>query len=165
MPLTSFNNLLPDARVWFFPAPTVLNAQQAQQLAPLAEGFIANWKSHGTPVEGGFLLLENQVLVVAAKETPSGCSTDSLFAFVHEAELALQVRFNNSDLLVFRKAVGQPIFTVNFTEMRQAVADGLVLPDYLYLNRQMLTLANWGQNLWLTVENTWLRKYFTHVTI
>ncbi|MFX9089601.1 hypothetical protein ABTN55_21265, partial [Acinetobacter baumannii] len=66
--------------------------------------FVADWKSHGTPVKGYANLLFGQFIILMADETAtgvSGCSTDSSVHLMKEIESRFKVDLFNRQNLAF----------------------------------------------------------------
>ena len=109
----AFPMLLPDlpdhARLWIFTADRTLSASEQARLCGTVERFVATWASHGRPVPGGALLLEDRFVVVAAHPEGgvSGCGIDSLVHAVEAAGDDVGVAWVDGLQVVYRDADGE----------------------------------------------------------
>ena len=70
----------PNSRVWIYQSDRIFFMQEALEMEPMLQDFVAQWKSHGTPVKGYANLFFGRFIVLMADENAtgvSGCSTDS----------------------------------------------------------------------------------------
>lgn len=97
-----------DARLWIFTADRALTADEQTRLRDTIERFVAEWTSHGRPVPGGALLLEDRFVIVAARLEGgvSGCGIDSLVHAVEAAGEDVGVGWVDGLQVVFRGADG-----------------------------------------------------------
>lgn len=137
MPMTSFDRMPDDARLWVFAAPRPLQPPEADALLARVDGFLERWAAHGAPVLGARDLRHGQFLLVAADERAtgvSGCSIDTLFHALAEVEEALGTELRRTASLVhYRDAAGavRAAERPGFRRLAQAgeVGEGTVVFD------------------------------------
>ncbi|HEX4958289.1 MAG TPA: hypothetical protein VFV46_08940, partial [Lacibacter sp.] len=94
----------PESRVWIYQSSRLFTMSEALQIEDLLNHFVANWKSHGTPVKGFGTLFFGQFIVLMADEQAtgvSGCSTDSSVRLIKEIEQLYKVSMFDRQNLAF----------------------------------------------------------------
>lgn len=123
---------MPDpARVWVFAAPRALSEEETARLLTRVDEFLPGWHAHGHPVVGARDWRHDRFLLIAADEEAtgvSGCSTDSLFRVLKEAERELGVSLLDSSRVWFRGEDGE-VRSVTRPEFREMALRGEVHPD------------------------------------
>ena len=76
----SFEHLLPEyfhsnSKVWIYQSSRILLISEALELESLMEEFVANWKSHGTPVKGYANLFFGRFIIIIADENNFGTNS------------------------------------------------------------------------------------------
>lgn len=120
---------MPDAgRLWIFAAPRALNEAEAESLLSHVDGFLTRWNAHGHPVVGAREWRHDHFLLVAADEEAtgvSGCSIDSLFRVLAEAEAETGVSLLDASRVWYRDAAGE-VRSVTRPEFRALAEAGEV---------------------------------------
>jgi hypothetical protein len=89
MPLTEFDKLPADSRVWVFAADGVLSESDTETLLAAVDEFLATWNAHGHPLRAGRDLREGRFLAIGvdqSTEGASGCSIDGLFRTLRDTQ-------------------------------------------------------------------------------
>jgi hypothetical protein len=149
------------SRVWVYQSSNLILLSDALKLEPVLQDFVANWKSHGTPVKGFANLFFGRFLVFMADETAtgvSGCSTDSSVRLVKEIESTLNTEmFNRTNLAFYIK---DKVEMIPMQQLEYAIQNGFITRNTLYFNNTVLTKRELLSN-WITpAGDTWLQKYF-----
>lgn len=100
-----FTGFPDDSKLWVFSLRERATPDQIAALNKQLSGFITEWRAHGAPVAGSYLLLEDRFLLVAADSrgaAVSGCSIDSLFNAVHDAVRAIPLELADPSIIFFR---------------------------------------------------------------
>lgn len=152
-----------NSRVWIYQANRLFLMQEAFDIDPLLNNFVAEWNSHGDKVHAYANLFFGRFLVFIADETAvkvSGCSTDSSVRFVKEIGDAYKVNFFDRQLLAFY--IKDKVEMIPMSQLDYAIKNGFVKEDTLYFNNTVQTLAELRN--WITpAGNTWMRRYFEKV--
>lgn len=123
---------MPDAaRVWVFAAPRALSEEEAARLLERVDDFLPRWHAHGHPVVGARDWRHDRFLLVAADEEAtgvSGCSTDSLFRVLKEAEREIGTTLLDASRVWFRAADGE-VASATRAEFREMVRRGEAGPE------------------------------------
>jgi hypothetical protein len=102
---------MPDAaRLWIFAAPRALSEAEAESLLSRVDGFLTRWNAHGPRVGGAREWRHDHFLLIAADEEAtgvSGCSIDSLFRVLKEAEAETGVSLLDSSRVWYRDSAGE----------------------------------------------------------
>ncbi|MEP6750014.1 MAG: hypothetical protein ABJB86_19905 [Bacteroidota bacterium] len=164
---TDYRQLLPrsfsaDSRVWIYQCNRKFSLGEAIQIEDLLAQFIANWKTHGTPVTGYANLLFGQFIVLIADQTAtgiSGCSTDSSVRLIKEIEAFFNVTLFDRQLLAF--IIKDNIQLLPLPQLQYAIDNNFVQPDTIYFNNLVQTKEELEKNWMLPVSESWLAKRFS----
>ena len=79
MSLSALAALPDEIPVWLFGFERPLSAEDRARIGTIFDTFLQGWKSHGTPVTGGYAILYDRFVAVAghSQDGLSGCSIDS----------------------------------------------------------------------------------------
>jgi len=160
--LPEWHHLIPadfhlNSRVWIYQASRMFGMSEALQIEGLLEDFVANWKSHGTPVKGYANLIYGQFLVIMADETAtgvSGCSTDSSVRLVKEIEHLFGV--NMFDRLNLAFIVDEKVQMLPLQQISYAIENGFIKPTTLYFNNLVQTKQDLLHKWLVPVKDSWL---------
>lgn len=146
-----------NSRVWIYQCNRLFFLSEALQIEELLETFVANWKSHGTPVKGYGNLLFGQFIVLIADETAtgvSGCSTDSSVRLIKEIEDIYKVNmFDRLNLAFYSK---DKIETIPLAQLNYAVANKFIDGETLYFNNTVITLKELKEKWIVPIKNSWI---------
>jgi hypothetical protein len=105
MPLTTFDTLPDDARVWVFAAAAPVDDIDAAKLLAAVDTYLLQWKAHGHPLTAARDWREERFLAIGVDqrtEGASGCSIDGLFRMLQELERAVGSSMVGGGLVFFR---------------------------------------------------------------
>ena len=120
-----------DSRLWVFAASRDLDADESDTLLARIDEFLAGWHAHGHAVVGARELRLDRFLLVAADERAtgvSGCSIDSLYRVLKDAERDLGVGLLDGSLVFYRDSDGG-VRSSSRAEFRELVREGAVDED------------------------------------
>ena len=157
------DDFAPDSRVWIYQSPRLFFLSEALEIEKMLETFVADWKSHGTPVKGYANLFYGQFLVLMADETAtgvSGCSTDSSVRLVKDIEQRFGVPLFDRLMLAFR--VKDKVEMVPLAQLPYALENAFITPDTLYFNNTVSTKAELETKWLIPLKDSWLAgRYLT----
>jgi hypothetical protein len=110
MPLTEFQALPDDARLWTFAASRRLSDRESAAFLAATDEFLGGWSAHRVPLATSREFRYGQFLLVAVDEAPagaSGCSIDALVRFIRQAEVPLGVSLTDNRPVWFRDDQGE----------------------------------------------------------
>jgi hypothetical protein len=105
MPLTTFDALPDDARVWVFAAAAPVDDIDAAKLLAAVDAYLLQWKAHGHPLTAARDWRDERFLAIGVDqrtEGASGCSIDGLFRMLQELERAVGSSMVGGGLVFFR---------------------------------------------------------------
>ena len=105
MPVTTFDKLPDDARVWVFGAAAPVDDIDAAKLLAAVDAYLLQWKAHGHPLTAARDWRDERFLVIGVDqrtEGASGCSIDGLFRMLQELEQAVGSTMVGGGLVFFR---------------------------------------------------------------
>ncbi|NII27959.1 hypothetical protein HB364_22940 [Pseudoflavitalea sp. X16] len=149
----------PDSRVWIYQSSRLLGMGEALQIEDLLNEFVANWKSHGTPVKGFGTLFFGQFIVLMADENAtgvSGCSTDSSVRLIKQIEELYKVQLFDRQLLAFQ--VKEKVQLLPLSQLQHAVDNNFISPDTLYFNNLVQTKEELENKWMIPVKDSWLTR-------
>jgi len=161
----AYQHLIPadfheSSRVWVYQANRLLMMGEALETEDMMNEFVANWKSHGTPVKGYANLLFGRFLVLMADETAtgvSGCSTDSSVRLVKQIEERFNVTMFDRQLLAF--VIKNKVQVLPLNQVSYAVENNFITPDTLYFNNLVKDKNELLHHWLIPVKDSWLKKY------
>ncbi len=159
-------NFSNQSKVWIYQSNRLFSIREAFEIETILNEFVANWKSHGSPVKGFANLFFGQFIVLMADETNTsvgGCSTDSSVHAIKKIEQLLKVDlFNRQNLAFYVKDKVQllPISQINY-----AWENNFINGETIYFNNTVTTKEGF-LNDWLTpVKSSWLKSKIKALTI
>nr|WP_294907549.1 hypothetical protein [uncultured Lacibacter sp.] len=147
----------PDSRVWIYQSSRMFSMGEALQIEDLLNHFVANWKSHGSPVKGFGTLFFGQFIILMADEQAtgvSGCSTDSSVRLIKEIEQLYNVSLFDRQNLAFVR--DQKVQLLPLSQLQYAVENGFIQADTPYFNNLVQTKTELVENWIIPVKNSWL---------
>jgi hypothetical protein len=149
----------PDSRVWIYQSSRLFAMGEALQIEDLLNDFVANWKSHGTPVKGFGTLLFGQFIVLMADENAtgvSGCSTDSSVRLIKQIEELYKVNLFDRQLLAFQ--VKDKVQLLPLPQLQHAIDNNFITTDTLYFNNLVQTKEELENKWMIPVKDSWLTR-------
>jgi hypothetical protein len=146
-----------------FAASDQLTREQADALLARVDDFLARWAAHGAPVVGARDLRHDRFLFVAADERAtgvSGCSTDTLFHTLGDAERGLGVALRDPSLVYYRDAEGE-VRGVPRAEFRRLAQAGEVGEETVVFDNTVATVGDMRAGRWETrLRDAWHARAF-----
>lgn len=149
----------PESRVWIYQSSRLFTMGEALQIEDLLNHFVANWKSHGTPVQGFGTMFFGQFIVLMADENAtgvSGCSTDSSVRLIKEIEQLYKVSLFDRQSLAF--IIKNKVELLPLNQLQYAFDNSFINTDTIYYNNTVLTKAELENNWMIPLKESWLAK-------
>lgn len=164
MPIQPFAAMPDDARLWSFAAARPLTGEEAVRLLAHVDDFLAAWHAHGHPVAGAREWRHGRFLLVAADERAtgvSGCSIDSLFHTLREAEQELGTTLADAGLVWFREGEAGEIRSLPRPEFRVLARQGAVGPETVVFDLTAGTVGELRAGRWeVPARESWHARAF-----
>ena len=151
----------PLSRVWIYQSNRLFTLSEAFQIEDLLKEFVANWKSHGTPVKGWANLFFGQFIILMADESAtgvSGCSTDSSVRLIKDIEQHFKVNLFDRQLLAFLHK--DKVELLPLSQFRFAMENNHIQPDTIYFNNTVQTRQEFEGKWMIPVSESWLQSKF-----
>lgn len=159
----SFAGMPPHARLWIFAAPRPLADAEASRLLARVDDFLTGWHAHGHPVVGARDWLHDRFLLIAADEEAtgvSGCSIDSLYRVLRDAEREIGVPLLDSSRVWFRDPEGE-VRSETRPEFRERVARGEVGEDTVVFDQTVASVGAMRAGEWeRPLRESWHARAF-----
>lgn len=147
------------SRVWIYQSSRLFFISEALEMEDMLNDFVANWKSHGTPVKGFANLFFGRFIVLMADETAtgvSGCSTDSSVHLIKAIEEKYNVQMFDRQSLAF--VVKDKIEILPMNQLQYAVENNFIDENTLYFNNTVLSKKEMIEKWIIPVKDSWLAK-------
>ncbi len=118
--------------------------------------FFKTWESHGTPVAGTALFLEERFLVVAHRpQEISGCGRDALLFFVQDLAKKLGIQWLGGGHIFFKNKDGL-VVNVDRMGFKQLFLQGEITPETMVFDTLIAGVDDLLQNRFLRpASQTW----------
>ncbi len=160
--MTALKHLPDAARVWIFTTAAPLTAERKAAAETVLNAFVADWRSHGSPIHGGFDLPDHRFVVIAADETVndvSGCSIDGMFRTVAEALERAGVPLADSAEIAYRN--GDGVHVIDRPAFARLVREGVIADDTPVFDQTVKTLGDLRAGKWeLPFSASWHGAHF-----
>lgn len=158
-----FNTLPETARIWIYQADRSFTNNEQSIISNTLSAFVQQWTAHGSELKAGFSLPHNHFIVIGldqSQASASGCSIDGLFRMLQQLTAHTGIDFLNRERIAFKRESG--IELVCKQQLKEKItawgATALTFNNLVATKGELETQ-------WITpVENTWLKKYLTHIS-
>ncbi len=162
---TNFND---SSRVWIYQSSRLFAISEALEMEELFNTFVADWKTHGTPVKGYANLFFGQFIIIMADEMAmgggvSGCSTDSSVRLIKDIEQRFKVDMFNRQNLAF--ILKDKIELLPLAHLNHAIDNGFIKTDTPYFNNLVATKSDLLTKWIIPANESWLAKKFEKVGV
>ena len=143
MPLVQLKDLPDSARTWVFGANKTLDEPASETLLVEVDGFLSQWKAHGSPLTVGRDWKYGRFLTVAVDQSTagaSGCSIDGLFRSLKSLEPKLGASLVPSGLVFYRDK-NDAIQSVDRERFSALGAEGKIQPGTSVFDPTVTTLG------------------------
>ncbi|MFN0202102.1 MAG: hypothetical protein ACKVTZ_11315 [Bacteroidia bacterium] len=150
--------------IWFYSFIQPLSASQIASLTQAFDGFLANWKSHGTPVTSNIQFYHQHFIVIQAElhgGQPSGCSIDSMKKSVGEILQAQQLAETDAAQVFYQNVAGE-LASVHFKEIAQLLQSGELSAETMVFDHTLNQTGDFSQ--WeKPLKDTWLKRFLPKI--
>ncbi len=144
---------------WFYSLSQPLSTSAEQALLEDFNNFLAQWKSHGVPVEGMIEIRYQQFIVIksdSGDSRPSGCSIDSLKKSVGTILQQHGLEVMDPAYVFYRKADGS-IKQTHFRELAALATAGELTAETTVFDNSLGNSDD--MNRWETqLQDTWMKR-------
>lgn len=162
MPLTDFQALPDDARIWIFSADEALDDTRRSDLLARVDRFLEGWNAHGHALTGARHLVEDRFLVIGVDERtapPSGCSIDALHHSLYHFEEQHGVGITDHGHVHYRDRGGEVRQASRPDFARMARADEVDL-DTVVFDATVMRKADLETRFEVPAGAAWHRRVF-----
>jgi hypothetical protein len=157
MPVTDFDTLPDDARLWVFGAAADVDDIDAPKLLTAVDLFLEQWAAHGHPLTSARTWRDDRFLVVAVDqrtEGASGCSIDGLFRLLQGLEKAIGTTMVGGGLVYFRDSVGL-VHSLSRTDFEYLAKTGGVNGDTPVFDTAVVTAGAYRSGFEKPARDSW----------
>lgn len=158
MPVVPFDSLPPDARVWVFASDRPLHGADASVLLNEVDGWLEQWKAHGTPLRSAREWRDDRFLAIGVDPTAeqaSGCSIDALFRRLQEIERRLDTSLVAGGRVFYRGPDGQPRVAKRH-DVKRLGAAGELTPTTSTFDTSLTDARSWRDAFERPAGQTWI---------
>ena len=157
MPVTTFQALPDDARVWVFAAAAPIDDVDSAKLLAAVDMYLRQWKAHGHPLTSAREWRDERFLVIGVDqrtEGASGCSIDGLFRMLQDLEKALGASMVGGGLVFFR-GPGDLVCSLSRDDFEFLAKKGGADRSTVVFDTTVTTAADYRARFETTAANTW----------
>lgn len=157
MPVTIFDTLPDDARLWVFAAAADIDEFDSPKLLNAVDLFLADWAAHGHALTCASHWRDERFLIVAVDqrtEGASGCSIDGLFRTLVELEKGVGTSLVGGGLIFFRDEFGL-IHSVSRADFLELARQGGVTSSTTVFDTTVSTMADYRAKFEGPAEKSW----------
>jgi hypothetical protein len=157
-----FNQLSDAARIWIYQASRSLEHEEKVAMLQKVQAFLAQWASHGHPLQCSAEILYNKFLILAVEESfqgTTGCAVDASVQFLRGLEQVFQIDLLQRTQVAFRHN-GED-FVVPLDQLKEKIKQGVITEDMLTFDNTLTKKEELAGRWLVSVKDSWLAKYFT----
>lgn len=158
--LVTFDSLPDHAKVWVYQTSRILSETEINDITDYLSEQVANWESHGSPLQASFKFFYDKFLVLAVNtdiQEASGCSIDSSTKWLKNIQQTLNIDFFDRSIAYFEN---ETLHFFPVLEAKKQVLAGKVSAETTLLNHQVNTLSDLKNNWKLKASDSFMKKYF-----
>jgi hypothetical protein len=151
------------SKVWIYMADRAFTDSESTEIKVKLADFSSQWTSHGKPVYGKAMLIENRFILFVADESKSGvsgCSIDKTVAVVRDITNTYQVNLMDRSLVAIQQAGAATVMTI--AELQQGVEEKKYGDDLMVYNTLLTNKAELVSHWLIPYKNS---KFETMVPI
>lgn len=156
-----FDQLSDKARIWIYQANRPFEQQEAENVMKKAQVFLADWASHGNPLQSSATVLHNQFLVLAVEESfqgATGCAVDASIQFIRGLEQTFQVSMLDRTQIAFRQ--DGEVMIVPLAQLQEKIQQNFIKEDALIFDNTITGKADLEARWLVHAKSAWLSRYF-----
>ena len=156
-----FDQLSDEARIWVYQANRHLEDEKIKEILQRAHDFLAQWTSHGRPLQCSAESFYNQFLVLAVEESfqgTTGCAVDASIQFIRDLEQIFCVDFLSKTHITFRK--NEKNFLVPLSQLQAHIQKGTVSDSTFVFDNTITKKKELACKWLMRADASWLGKYF-----
>ena len=157
-----FEEISDESRLWIHQINRELDKNEQEELIKRTEAFLEEWTAHGNGLKAAVKIIDGRLLIIAADESysgASGCSIDSLVAFLRNVQLELGIDlFSRQNIFYQREG---KLYEMDLHLFKNKVAENEIPLDTLIYNTTILKKSQMEQDLLQRIEDSWLMRMIT----
>lgn len=159
--MIAFNNInLPNhSKVWVYQSDRKLTFAEQEVILAKGKEFTDAWAAHGNELVAQLVVSLNYFIVLVLDENveaASGCAIDKSMKLVLEWQKELKINFTNR--LIAAVWIENEVKLYSYSEIRNALAIGVLLPSTLVFDNTIQSLNELKTNWLKPLKDTWLKK-------
>ena len=152
----SINDFPSNSHVWVYQSNRLLTNDEVAKIKELAEVFVDQWESHGSPVKGMIEVRDNAFIIVVADDqgnTMCGRAKDSSVRLIKEFEEVLGIPFLDRMNTVWKEN-NQLVFG-HMNVFRSKASKGEVTTNTIVYNNTITTKEDLDNNWEVAAKESW----------
>ena len=159
--IVSFENLLPESRVWIYPSNRPFRAEELDDISASIQNFLNQWTAHSQSLEAAFELPYHRFIVIGINQEQvkaSGCSIDASVRFIQSLEKEFDLVLLDKMNVTFKQ--GEFLTHKNLTDFKTLVKNKSVTSETLVFNNLVDTVEAY-RNFWeVPAAQSWHNCFF-----
>ena len=156
-----FEQLSDEARIWVYQANRSLVYEERAAMLQKTKSFLAQWASHGNPLQCSADILYDQYLILAVEESfqgATGCAVDASIQFIRSLEQEFQIDLLDRTVIAFRQDENNMI--VPLGQLQEKIQQGIISADMLTFDNTITKKEALAHQWLIRARDSWLGKYF-----
>ena len=159
-----FNELPESSKIWIYQSDRKLNEGEIKNISEELQLFCENWAAHNQNLKTSFDIKHQHFIILAVDESltgASGCSIDGSVKKIKEIEGKYSLEFFNRLNLAF--LINNEVNIIDLNDLNEEIKSKKITKHSIFFNNLAPTIGGMSSNWAVSVENTWLKKYFNNI--
>ncbi len=155
-----FENVNPNAKIWFYVANRDLTESEIAISEQAIANFTVQWTAHNQALKAGGGIMLNRILTLYVDETQanaSGCSIDSSVRFIKNLGASLEVDFFYRTGVFYKKLDKWNLIDLN--QLKEQIQNGNINSETPVLDLNYTVLGEFQKSGEAALNQTWLKRY------
>lgn len=153
------------SKVWVYIADKRLTDSEASKVEKTLSDFIKVWSAHDKPLDAGFEIISNQVIVVFVDEASaaaSGCSIDASVHVMKEIEDQLGISLFDRNIVAYEKDGAIKLTKLN--QLEDDIYQGQLNGDTIVYNNLVSNLDELKHQFKIPLRKSWQSRFVKDFT-
>ncbi|MFD1819778.1 hypothetical protein SAMN04515674_103411 [Pseudarcicella hirudinis] len=161
--LVHYDKMPETARVWIYQADRNLSDAEVIHVQQLLEGQLSEWAAHGASLTAAVKVFFRRFVVITLDEfqnAASGCSIDTSVRWLKDLGAETGINFFDRSIAFWHN---NEIKTVELTQIKSLVSEGILTPDTLIFNNLVAQKSEFQSKWQQKAGESWMKRYFQQI--
>lgn len=156
-----FEELPESSKIWIYQSNRKFEKREEVEIGTNLKNFVEKWTSHSNVLRASFDIKHNYFIIVAVDTSvndTSGCSQDSLFRQIKEIQQKFNLDLMDREKLGF--LIDGKVKLISLNNIKNEIKRENINIQSKFFNNLAHFLGDLQDNWLMSIEKTWLKKYF-----